>query len=277
MSSAVAVVTQSAGVKVDNPDKRYLRGVTDRSRVTAGAGVCHRELMADDQTGWEIYDETLPFAGTRYMRGTARMIVLGIGDGDLLVVSPGTSMTDSKWDELAAWGTPRFLLVPNLFHTVGVKSWKERFADARVVADASIHKRLRKKLPGITIEPLDVLTAALPDTVRVFGPPMAKQGETWLSIQLPTGRAWFVTDAIVNINKLSGGAMGLMFRVVGFRERLMTNPLFKRIFLRRKGAYKAWVAEQLERDVPTMFVPAHGVALHGDEVRRRLQEVTDSA
>jgi hypothetical protein len=205
------------------------------------------------------------------------MAVIGLGGGSLLVVSPSAPLSEPLLTELAKWGTPRFLLAPNQFHTLGIAPWKARFPDARVVAHPRAHARLRRKLPGITIEDLAPLTAALPEGMRLFGPPMAKQGETWVSLRVKEGTAWFVTDAILNEVRLPRGPLGLLLRLVGFRAELMTNPLFKRVFLEDKAAYKAWVRAEIERDAPALFVPSHGAPLRGLDVPDRLRAATEAA
>jgi glyoxylase-like metal-dependent hydrolase (beta-lactamase superfamily II) len=226
---------------------------------------------------WEIYDEATPFLGARYGSQRVRMAVIGLGGGSLLVVSPGAPLSEPLLAELAKRGTPRFLLAPNHFHTLGIAPWKARFPDARVVAHPRAHARLRKKLPEIAIEDLAPLEAALPEGMRVFGPPMAKQGETWVSVKTKEGASWFVTDAILNEVRLPRGPMGLFMRLLGFRAELMTNPFFKRMFLEDKAAYKAWVRAELDRDPPALFVPSHGAPLRGLDVPDRLRAATEAA
>ena len=174
---------------------------------------------ADDL--WELHDPALPLATTIYSRQRVRMAVIGIGGGDLLIVSPGTSLSDAAWARVAAWGAPRFLLAPNHFHNAGLARWHDRFPAATIVAHPRAHARLRKKLPGRVIADLTPLQAALPPGVRIFSPPGAKQGETLVSVQLPGGPAWFVTDALVNESRLPGGPLGLLLRLFGFRFRFL--------------------------------------------------------
>jgi len=224
---------------------------------------------------WEVFDERLPFAGALYGPQRARMVVIGIGGGRLLVVSPGLSK--GLFDEVGRWGTPAFLLAPNHFHNAGIATWKARWPEARAVAHPRAIRRLEKQVPRVAFEELSALETELPKDVRLFAPPMAKQGETMVSLRTSAGTAWFVTDAIVNEERLPGGLTGLVVKAVGFRTRLMTNPLFKRIFLRNKAAYKAWVRAELERDHPQLFVPAHGAVLRGATVESRLRAVTDEA
>lgn len=227
---------------------------------------------------WDVLDETLPVAGALYGPQRSRMALFGLGGGGLLIVSPGVPRggADGLWDGLARWGTPRFLLAPNHFHNAGIAAWKQRFPDARVCAHEAAIPRLRKQVPGVAFEGLEGLAAALPAGVRLLSPPQAKQGETWVSAETPSGRLWFVVDGIVNEERLPGGLTGLFLRAVGFRTELMTNPFFKRLFLRDRAAYKAWVRAELERDRPTIFLPAHGAVLRGPDVWERLAAVTDA-
>ena len=228
---------------------------------------------ADDL--WELHDPALPLATTIYSRQRVRMAVIGIGGGDLLIVSPGTSLSDAAWARVAAWGTPRFLLAPNHFHNAGLARWHDRFPAATIVAHPRAHARLRKKLPGRDIADLGALQT-IPN-LRLFSPPGAKQGETLVAVQRPAGPAWFVTDALLNESKLPGGATGLFLRLVGFRTGLITNPFFKRLFLADKPAYKQWLRAELEREPPTLFIPAHGDPITGPDLVDRLRAATDAA
>lgn len=226
--------------------------------------------MSAPDPSWDHYDETLPFAATRYGSQNVRMAVIGLGGGDLLVVSPGAPLDEARWEQVARWGTPRFLLAPNHFHSLGIGAWKARYPEAVVVAHPRAHRRLQKKLSGIDIHDLATLEAALPSSVGVFGPPMAKQGETWVSVETQGGRAWFVTDAFVNEERLTG-ATGLLLRLCGFRPGLIRNPFFTRFFVEDRAAYAAWFEEALERDRPQLFVPAHGKTLRGPDVVAELR------
>ena len=233
--------------------------------------------MTTTHDSWEILDPTLPLLGAIYSGQKVRMLALGLGNGRLLIVSPGKPTNDARFAALAPWGTPAFLLAPNHFHNGGIALWHQKFPDAAVVAHPTAIPRLTKQVPGVPLQDLATLTAALPPHIRVLTPPDAKQGEVWLSIATPAGHIWCVCDGIINEHALPTGPVGWMFRLLGFRTGLMTNPLFKRIFLRSKAAHKAWVCAQLDADKPVVFVPAHGDILRGADVTDRLRAVTEAA
>ncbi|NUO49109.1 MAG: hypothetical protein HOV80_09660 [Polyangiaceae bacterium] len=228
--------------------------------------------MTKGESAWEIFDEDARFAGMKYGPQRVRMVVVGLGPGELLVVSPGMPQGDGFRALLSRWGTPTFLLAPNHFHNSGLAFWKKEFPDAKVVAHARAQKRLRRKVSDVPIDDLSLLEAALPEGVRIFSPPMAKQGETFVSVRTREGRAWFVTDAMVNETKLPGGPLGLFMKILGFREKLMTNPFFKRLFLKDLAGYKAWISAEIANEEPCLFVPSHGAPLRGPDVTQQLRE-----
>ncbi len=223
----------------------------------------------------EVFDPQIPFAGVVYGQQHARMAIIGIGDGGLLVVSPGFPLSDECWKEIERLGEPRILLAPNHFHNAGIKPWSDKFPKAIVVAHPRAQPRLKKRMPGVQFQDPSALDGKLPASVRLLHPPSAKQGETWVAMKTKDGEAWFVTDAFINETRLPGGVMGLAFRLIGFRTKLMMNPLFKRLFLASKSELKSWVYEQLERDRPVLFVPSHGAPIRGPEVVSLLRRATE--
>lgn len=220
---------------------------------------------------WEILDEGRPILGRRYGAQRARMLAFDLADGGLCVVSPGSGIGDDALAELDARGPVRFVLAPNHFHNAGIRAWRDRYRDAVVTAHERAIPRLRRQVPGVEFEDLTRLRAALRPGDRLFSPPMAKQGETWVSLDAPGGRTWFVTDGIVNETRLPRGPLGVMMRVLGYREELMANPVFRRLFITDRQAYADWVAEQVAADPPTVFVPGHGAVLRGADVGERLR------
>ncbi|MBM4342952.1 MAG: hypothetical protein FJ100_06205 [Deltaproteobacteria bacterium] len=228
--------------------------------------------MATAET-WDVYDPDLPLAGIRYGDIKARMLVVGLGDGTLLAVSPGT-IDEAAFAEVDKWGTVTWMLAPNYFHWWGLPVWQKRYPNARIVAHPNALARLRTKVQGLDIGDVSDLRAALPKHVKLHHPPSAKHGETWVQVETAAGRALFVTDGLINEKRLPGFPVGWIMRALGFRAKLMTNPAFKRFFLRDKAAYKAWVATLLQSEPPARFIPAHGQGFHGPETASRLAEAT---
>ena len=226
---------------------------------------------------WEVFDAVRPVLGMKYGANRARMFAFSLAGGGICAVSPGKGLTNQQFEALEKWGRPTFLLAPNHFHSAGIAEWKARYPDVVVVSHANAAARLSRQVPGVRFQELTLLEASLCQGDRIISVPMARQGETWVSLSTSAGRTWFVTDSLVNESRLPRGAMGFFIRAVGFREKLMTNPFFKRFFLTDKPAYKRWVENQLQTDTPDLFVPAHGDVLTGPDVAERLRAATEIA
>lgn len=226
---------------------------------------------------WEIFDAQRPVLAGLYGANRARMLAFGLADGTLCVVSPGSGLDEARFAALEAHGRPSVLLAPNHFHNAGIAPWKQRYSEAIVVAHPTAIPRLRRQVPGVEVQDLSALQARLAEGTRLLSPPMARQGETWVSVKMQEGTAWFVTDGIINETRLPSGPLGWFLKIVGFRTRLMTNPFFKRLFLKDKSEYKRWVLRELEQDPPAVFIPAHGAVLRGADLVERLAAVTREA
>lgn len=223
-------------------------------------------------TEWEVFDEKLPLLGATYGKAGVRMVAIGLEGGGLAVVSPGRRC-DAARKELEKYGKPAVIVAPNHFHNAGLAEWQSAYPDATVVANPVAHARLRKQVPSLTrIDDLSELAKRLPEGVRVFGPPMAKQGEVFFGVSRGDTKALVVCDAIVNMSKVSP-----VFWVLGFRARLITNPFFKRLFLKSKAEYKAWMLAELDAHPPTLFIPSHGDVLRGSSVADALRAATRDA
>ncbi len=218
---------------------------------------------------WDIYDPDLPLAGIRYGDIKARMLVVGLGDGQLLAVSPGT-IDDEAFAQVDKWGTVNWLLAPNHFHWWGLPVWAKRYPNARLVAHPNALPGLRKRCKALAVGDVADLAKALPKHVKLHHPPTATHGETWVQVQTSAGRALFATDGIINEKRLPGFPVRWVMKALGFRTGLMTNPAFKRFFLRDKAEYKAWVAALLQNEPPTHFIPSHGQAIQGADTAHRL-------
>lgn len=227
---------------------------------------------------WHSIDAPNPVLHATYGKATkVRMLAFGLRGGGLCVVSPGTWLSPDDYAELERHGTLRFLLAPNHFHTLGLAAWHARYPEAKLVAHPRAHKRLQGRVPGVTFGDLGELEALMPEGARLLCPPTAKQGETWVSLPVAEGRAWFVTDGILNEVALPAGLMGVMMRLLGFRSGLVVNAFFLRMFSGGRAAFLRWTLEQLDKDPPQVFVPSHGEILHGADVAQRLRDVVGEA
>ena len=98
-----------------------------------------------------------------------------LGDGRLMVISPGTDMSDSVLDDLDALGTVVALVSPGAFHNMGLVRWKERYPNARLFATESGIPHIAKAHAALpAMEPLSALREIASDDVHLYECPTNK-------------------------------------------------------------------------------------------------------
>jgi hypothetical protein len=216
--------------------------------------------------GWNTIDDEAHVLWREYWftKGAKATTLVFRGVDGLVVVSPGTRVTDRELDALREHGEVRALVANNTFHHLGQAPWRARFPDAVSYAPAGALQKLAKKAPGISFRPLSDL--ALPEHVRYHDPPGFRTGEALFSIGTSKGAVWFTGDLLTNIQGTPPPPLRWLFTwtdsAPGFR-------LFKPavwLAIKDKKAVHAWMLERLASDPPSVVVPAHGPAFDGPDV-----------
>jgi hypothetical protein len=190
--------------------------------------------------------------------------------GGTVVVSPLPA--EDGLGQLGRIGAPRFLLAPNHFHHLGVSAHLARFPQAIPVASRAAQPRLHRQT-GRTFEELAALEAALPAGAAVVEPAGTRNGEAWLVWPFEGGVAWVVGDGLFHLAEVPWTFAGLGVRALGVGPGLRVGATFRCVGLNDRRAYGRWVLDRLERDRPTMLVPAHGEVLRGTDLVERVAGV----
>ena len=189
--------------------------------------------------------------------GMVRTTVVDLGDGSLLVYSPGVGFSDEQHSMLSTRGEVRWLVAPNHFHNLGVPQWLERHPEATVVAADAARPRLRRVLGGDReVAPAIMVSDALPASVSMIPIPDTRQGELWIGVSAEEGASLIVGDALTNLERFPGGLTGLIMRIIGRGVRM--NPFFSRFMLRNRDGFRDFAADHCASERPTLFVPCHG-------------------
>ena len=138
-----------------------------------------------------------------------RMTVVRLHDGRLVVYS-AIALHEAEMQALESFGEPAFLVVPNDIHRMDAKIWKDRYAEARVVAPAGVRKQVAEVVP-------------VDDTAPDFGDPRVKfitvpgteEHEAALLVRTWSGTTLIVNDLIWNLDDRPGFG-GWLFHVLGF-------------------------------------------------------------
>ena len=72
-----------------------------------------------------------------------RMTIAALADGDTVVFSP-VALHEPAMQEIEALGRPRFMVVPNGFHRLDARIWKQRYPDVKVLCPPGARKRVEQ-------------------------------------------------------------------------------------------------------------------------------------
>ncbi len=196
-------------------------------------------------------------------------IAVRLQDESLLLTSPTSDMSDAEHAELNQIGIPRFILVSNHYHNLGVDEFVSRYPSVQVLCSEVAKQRLTHKLQS-PLQHLDTAQEYLPSELRILEPAGTKTGEVWVELQKDNASAWIVADAFFNLLQHPSGLMNLPARLTQVTPGLQLGKMFRWFAIRDRTAYKHWFERAVTRATPTLLVPAHGEVLQDAELARRL-------
>jgi len=226
---------------------------------------------------WKVFDETLPVLTYEYSfgPGTANALAVGI-DGGIAVVSPPLHPQAELFDELARYGPVKALFASNAFHYMGMPEWKARFPEAALFAPAQSITRVQRKSGLAPVLPLSEAAKIAGSKVDFVDMPHYKTGEVLVKMNTLRGRAWYVTDIVMNIPVLPRNLIvKSIFRVTKSGPGLCFNNFAPLFMVADKSALKRWLYAESQRDPPRYLIPAHGPVVDcpagNDKVSRLFQ------
>lgn len=111
----------------------------------------HEPWVKHEDNLWTL-NGTLPGGGLE-----RRMTVVRLADGRLIIHS-AVAMDDACRAEMEAWGTPAFLIVPNRFHRLDARIFKDRWPQLTVIAPPAAKPHVETVVPvdgGLELLPTD--------------------------------------------------------------------------------------------------------------------------
>jgi hypothetical protein len=230
--------------------------------------------------GWTVIDPKACVLTYEYAfndgGSTANCFVARIGNGQLLVVSPAFKMTEAAFKELDEHGAVGAVVANNGFHHLGLAEWRKRYPKARFFASPLAVARIQKKnREAPALEPLDGLAALLGDDVTFTDAPATKCGESWTTAKIEGGVAWFVSDLLINLPKVTGPLpLRLLFKWTDSGPGFKVFNLTMKFTVKDKKQVLAQLSEAMKQAPPTVMVPAHGAIMQqpglADETQKLL-------
>lgn len=200
---------------------------------------------------------------------------VALADGGLLVVSPGTDLSDGDFAELDALGTVRALLAPGAFHNMGLPAWSARYPSAGLYGPAAAAQHVAKVHPKLApLQDLRALAAVLPPDVEAFEVDGCAQPDVLLTVRRGDGTTWLTNEIITNWASWPTSLMfKLMFKLTGSGPGLNVNTMALMFIKGKKPMVKAFHEAKLASHPPTRLVPCHGEVLEDTSLKQRLADV----
>jgi hypothetical protein len=139
-----------------------------------------------------------------------RMTVAALNGGGTVVFSP-VALHESAMREIEALGPPRFMVVPNGFHRLDARVWKQRYPEVKVLCPPGAKKRVAQAVA------VDATSDILDDeAIGFIITDGTRRAESALLIQRKCGSTLVINDLISHIRHPKGVGANIFARVFGF-------------------------------------------------------------
>ena len=195
------------------------------------------------------------------------MTVARLVDGRLVLHS-AVALDDAGMRELEAWGEPSFLVVPNGWHRLDARIYKDRYPELKVVGPAPHRAKIEEVVPVDTTDP-------------DFGDPLVRyipvrgSREGVLLVSSPGGATLVINDLVMNLRS-AGSWKGWIMDAIGSTGRApKVTPLAKFLMFKDRMAARGHLEELARTPNLTRLVFSHGEMVDSDaaEVLRRAVSV----
>lgn len=139
-----------------------------------------------------------------------RMTIVALKDGRTVAFSP-VALHEPAMREIEAFGALSFMVVPNGFHRLDARPFKQRYPDIKVICPPGSKKRVEKAVP------VDAVSDVFNDRdVRFALVKGMRNAEAALVVRRGSGTTLILNDVISNVRHPKGLGANIMARLFGF-------------------------------------------------------------
>lgn len=206
----------------------------------------HRPLEKLAENLWRVEGDLPQGDGTRVMT-LARM-----QDGRIIIHN-AVALEEPLMKEIEAFGTPAAIVVPNGFHRLDARVYKQRYPGAKVYCPASARKKVSQ------VVPVDGTYADAPrdDTVSLTHLAGTRDGEGVLEVKSSDGTTLTFNDAICNLGHVSG-IMGFFLAPTG---RASVPRMARWLVMKEKAPFRAHLSTLAETPSLRRIIVSHGAMI----------------
>lgn len=197
-----------------------------------------------------------------------RMTIVVLHDGRTVVFSP-VALHEPAMRDIEKLGTPGFMIVPNGFHRLDSRIWKERYPETKVICPPGAKERVEEAVA------VDATSDVLGDTgVKFVIVPGFGGAESALLVRREGRTTLVLNDLISNVRHPQGLGANIMARLFGFGVH---GPRMARevkwLFVKDKKTLAAQLREWAAIPDLLRIIPSHGEII--DQPAAVLRRVAD--
>jgi hypothetical protein len=188
-----------------------------------------------------------------------RMTIAELSGGGSVVFSP-VALHETAMREIEKLGPQRFMVVPNGFHRLDARIWKQRYPEAKVLCPPGAKRRVEQAVAVDTTR--DVLED---EAVRFVVPDGTGGAEGALIARRSGGTTLVINDLISHVRHPQGIGANIMARLFGFgvkRPQMAREVRYLLVSDKRALAaqFRAWAA------IPDLsqIIVSHGEIVSSD-------------
>jgi hypothetical protein len=184
--------------------------------------------------------------------GTRVMTVARYRDGSLLIHN-AIALEEELMKEIEALGKPSVLVVPNGFHRLDAKVFKDRYPALRVFCPGGERKKVEQVVP---VEG-SYADAPKDDDVSLSHLDGMKEHEGVLEVRSPNGTTLVLNDVVNNL-PATGGMMGFMLSPTG---QVAVPRIFRWFFVKDRSPFFACIERLAATPKLERVIVSHGKML----------------
>lgn len=198
------------------------------------------------------------------------MYVIRLSDGRL-VIHNGIALEEPEMKAIEAFGTPAFLVVPNGWHRLDSRNYKERYPAIRVVCPEGARENVEQVVPVDAV--FGAFDVGSPDVVFRYLPGV-KHGEGVVEVVSEDGRSLIFNDLVNNLPKLPG-FQGFVYRLMAGTGKPRLHRAVAAMLVKDAAAFKAELLRLADLPDLRRLLVAHGSPI-GDGAGDVLRDIASS-
>lgn len=182
-----------------------------------------------------------------------RMSVVALTGGRTAVFSP-VALHEPAMRQIEDFGTLSFLIVPNGFHRLDSRIWKQRYPEMKVICPPGARKRVEQ---AVTVDATtDIFADSAVEFVLVPG---MGEAEGALIVRREGRTTLILNDVISNVRHPKGLGANIMARLFGFGvKRPQMAREVKWLFVKDKQGLAAQLRQWAADPALVRLIPSHG-------------------